>query len=102
MHLGMVDISTVLREEFQWGLIGYFVHNQYWGNGYGKEAVQAVMNIAFHKLGFHRLEAHINLDNSLSVKLAERVGMEFECVRKAFLYENDDWTDHLLYYKNAK
>ncbi|PWU67183.1 GNAT family N-acetyltransferase [Gracilibacillus dipsosauri] len=41
VHLGMVDFSTLARDDFQWGRIGYTIHNQYWRIGYGKEAVEA-------------------------------------------------------------
>ncbi|MGV2623112.1 UNVERIFIED_CONTAM: GNAT family N-acetyltransferase [Halobacillus marinus] len=101
-HLGMVDFSTLARDSFQWGRIGYTIHNQYWRNGYGGEAVKEALRIAFRRLDFHRIEAHINLDNAASVKLAESCGMEYECIRKGFLFENDAWTDHLVYYKNAE
>lgn len=101
-HLGMVDFSTLARNEFQWGRIGYTLHNQYWKKGYGKEAVKEALTIAFKHLKFHRIEAHINTDNIPSMKLAESVGMEFECIRKGFIYENNEWTDHLVYFKNAK
>ncbi|BCB02616.1 GNAT family N-acetyltransferase [Bacillus sp. KH172YL63] len=101
-HLGMVDFSTLARDGFQWGRIGYTIHNQYWRKGYGKEAVNAALHIAFNQLTFHRIEAHINLDNTASINLAESVGMAFECVRKGFIYENEEWTDHLVYYMNSK
>ncbi len=100
-NLGMIDFSTLARDDFQWGRLGYTIHNQYWRKGYGKEAVNEALTIAFKQLKFHRIEAHINLDNTPSMKLAESVGMEFECIRKGFIYENDAWTDHLVYYKNS-
>lgn len=100
-HIGMIDFSTLARDDFQWGRIGYTIHNQYWRLGYGKEAVNAALDIAFQQLNFHRIEAHINLDNNPSVKLAESVGMEFECIRRGFIFENGEWTDNLVYYKNA-
>jgi [ribosomal protein S5]-alanine N-acetyltransferase len=100
-HVGMVDFSTLSRNDFQWGRIGYTIHNQHWKNGYGKEAVKAALDMAFHELGFHRIEAHINLDNTPSIKLAESVGMEFECIRKGFIHEFGEWTDNMIYYLNA-
>lgn len=98
-HLGMVDFSTLARDAFQWGRVGYTIHNQHWGHGYGKEAVDLAMRIAFDDLNFQRIEAHINLDNEASVRLAERVGMSYECTREGFIYENDEWVDHLVYVK---
>lgn len=101
IHLGMIDLSTLARDDFQWGRIGYTIHNQYWRKGYGKEAVTELLNLAFHQLDFHRLEAHINVGNT-AIKLAESVGMKFECIRKGFIFEFGEWTDHLIYYKNAR
>ncbi len=98
----MIDFSTIARDEFQWGRIGYTIHNQYWRKDYGKEAVKEAFNIAFTHLDFHRIEAHINIDNTPSIRLAESVGMQFECIRKGFIYEFDEWTDNLIYYKNSK
>lgn len=100
-HLGMIDFSTLARDDFQWGRIGYTIHNQHWRKGYGKEAVSAALMLAFDQLKFHRIEAHINIDNTPSIKLVESVGMEFECMRKGFIYEDDEWIDHLVYYKNS-
>lgn len=101
-HIGKVEFSTIMRGEFQWGMIGYRLHNQFWRYGYGKEAVKEGLNIAFSHLHFHRIEAHINVDNIPSINLAESIGMEFECTRKGFIFEFGEWTDNLVYYKNAK
>jgi [ribosomal protein S5]-alanine N-acetyltransferase len=63
--------------------------------------VSAALQVAFHDLGFHRIEAHINLDNSPSSQLAQSVGMVYEGVRKGFIYENEKWTDQLVYVVTA-
>ncbi|WP_396266097.1 GNAT family N-acetyltransferase [Halobacillus salinarum] len=101
-HIGKVELSTIIREEFQWGLLGYRIHNQFWRQGYGKEAVQAGLKIAFDDLDYHRIEAHINVDNKPSIRLAEAAGMIYECTRKGFIYEYNEWTDNLVYSMNAK
>jgi len=101
-HIGFIDFSTIMRDEFQWARFGYTIHNHFWRKGYGKEAVKAALDLAFKKLNYHRIEAHINLDNIASIKLAESVGMMYECTRKGFIFEDDIWTDHLVYFINAK
>ncbi|MGX1195038.1 GNAT family N-acetyltransferase [Metabacillus sp. SLBN-84] len=100
-NIGTVDFSTLARDDFQWGRIGYTMHNQHWKKGYGSEAVKEALSMAFHQLKFHRIEAHINLDNTASIKLAQSAGMAYECTRKGFIYENGEWTDHLIYVKTA-
>jgi [ribosomal protein S5]-alanine N-acetyltransferase len=101
-HLGAIDFSTIMRDDFQWARFGYTIHNQFWRQGYGKESVKGALRLAFEKLNYHRIEAHINLDNTPSIKLAENVGMQFECIRKGFIYEFEEWTDNLVYYINSK
>lgn len=99
-HIGMIDFSTLERLDFQWGRIGYTIHNQHWRRGYGKEAVKAALTIAHKDLKFHRIEAHINVDNTASMKLAESAGMKFECKREGFIFEFGEWTDNLIYFIN--
>ncbi len=100
-YVGFCCITTHMREDFQYASIGYLILNQYWGLGYGTESVKALIDIGFEDLNFHRLEAHINLDNPASKKLAGKAGMEFECIRKGFILEDDDeWTDNEIYYIN--
>lgn len=101
-HIGFIDFSTIMREEFQWARFGYTIHNHFWRKGYGKEAVKAALDLAFEKLNYHWIEAHINLDNTASIKLTESVGMVYECMRKGFIFEDDKWADHLVYFINAK
>ncbi|MDY7012728.1 MAG: GNAT family protein [Cyanobacteriota bacterium] len=96
-HLGYVDLSTIYREQKQWANLGYSIHNQYWRQGFGKEAVKAVLIAGFENLGYHRIEAAINLDNHPSIALAQSVGLQKECVRRGFYYENEQWVDHLIY-----
>lgn len=96
-HLGNIDLSTIRREENQWANLGYSIHNQYQRQGFGKEAVRAALVAGFKELNYHRIEAAINLDNEPSVALVENVGMQKECVRSGFYYENEQWVDHLIY-----
>ncbi|MFQ4138464.1 GNAT family N-acetyltransferase [Nodosilinea sp. PGN35] len=96
-HLGHVDLSTIRREENQWANLGYGIHNQYHRQGFGKEAVRAVLIAGFEELNYHRIEAAINLDNAPSIALAESIGMRKECIRCGFFYENEQWVDHLIY-----
>ncbi|MBW4441389.1 MAG: GNAT family N-acetyltransferase [Plectolyngbya sp. WJT66-NPBG17] len=96
-HLGNIDLSTLRRDENQWAILGYEIHNQYWRRGFGKEAVRAALMSGFTDLNFHRIEAQINLDNHASIALAKSAGMQQECIRRRFIYENQQWVDHWIY-----
>ncbi len=96
-HLGFVDISTIQREEKQWANLGYSIHNQYWRHSFGKESVKAALMAGFETLRYHRIEAAINLDNYPSIALVQSVGLQKECIRRGFYYEDGQWVDHVIY-----
>lgn len=98
--VGKIELYTILRMDYQWGMVGYSIHNQFWKNGYGLESVEAATNLFFEELDFHRIELHINEDNLPSVKLAKKAGFQFECIRERFSLENGEWIDYCIYYKN--
>lgn len=101
-NVGKLEIFTILRMDYDWAMMGYSIHNQFFRNGYGKESVQAATRLFFKTLNFHRIELHINVDNEPSRRLADSAGFRFECVREAFSYENGSWTDFMIYYQNRE
>ncbi|MCR8644411.1 GNAT family N-acetyltransferase [Paenibacillus sp. N1-5-1-14] len=101
VNVGKVEVHTILRMDYQWAMMGYSIHNQYWKNGYGLESVDAAVEAFFEHLKYHRIELHINVDNMPSILLAERAGFRLECVREKFTYENEKWNDMLIYYRSA-
>lgn len=58
--------------------IGYRLRRSAWGKGYATEAAQAVRDDAFANLGINRLIALIDPSNTLSIRVAEKVGMRYE------------------------
>ena len=101
-NIGNIEVIKILRQDYDWAMMGYSIHNQFFRQGYGKESVQAATELFFAELNFHRIELQINIDNEPSRKLAESAGFQFECVRKDFFYEGGKWIDQLIYYKNRK
>jgi RimJ/RimL family protein N-acetyltransferase len=82
-----------MREAFQYPRIGYAVFNQYWNCGYGTQMAALLLQLGFEKLGFHRLEAYIDHENTRSMRVALACRMRYECKREAFELQNDVWQD---------
>jgi RimJ/RimL family protein N-acetyltransferase len=95
--VGWVDFFTFSRDWNQWANLGYYLHNNYQGRGYGTEMVRAGVKIGFHILRYKRLEASINLDNRRSIGLVKKLGFRREGIRREFLYEGGQWLDHVIY-----
>ncbi|RPF53312.1 GNAT family N-acetyltransferase [Aquisalibacillus elongatus] len=101
-NVGKVELVTILRMDYDWAMMGYSIHNQYWKRGYGTESVRAFTSACFKELDFHRIELHINPDNTPSVKLAQRSGFHLECKRESFKKELGKWQDMLIFYQNRQ
>ena len=97
--IGYGNIRMLYRGEIQCGEIGYTVFNNYWNQGYATEIVEALTRIGFETLGFHRLEAYINLDNPASQAVARKCGYTLEGIREKYLLEDGVWTDNAVYYR---
>jgi RimJ/RimL family protein N-acetyltransferase len=58
--------------------VAYTIAEEYWGQGLGSEAAQAILQYGFEKLNLSRLICLIDPDNTGSQKVAEKIGMTFE------------------------
>jgi RimJ/RimL family protein N-acetyltransferase len=58
--------------------VAYTIAEEYWGQGLGSEAAQAILQYGFEKLNLSRLICLIDPDNIGSQKVAEKIGMTFE------------------------
>ena len=60
--------------------IGYWFGRDYWGNGFCTEAVVAVLDYGFDKLGLHRIFAQHISRNGASARVLEKTGFSKEGV----------------------
>ena len=96
--IGFVCLMEIMRKRFQSAILGYVLFSQYWNKGYGTEMVCGCMDIAFKTLRLHRIEAGIDPDNMPSIRLAKKVGMRKECIRKKCLFTPENkWADFAIY-----
>ncbi len=58
--------------------LGYMFGRQWWRQGYGKEAVTALIEHGFRRCGLQRLEAQIHVGNVASQQLALKLGFQRE------------------------
>ncbi|MGF1480775.1 MAG: GNAT family N-acetyltransferase [Cyanophyceae cyanobacterium] len=58
--------------------VGYRLARFYWGKGLATEAATAVRDYGLHQRGFKRLISMIDPNNYRSIRVAEKIGMEYE------------------------
>lgn len=76
-HAGIV--AQIIDDTFELEL-GYWIHPAYWGQGYGKEAANALANYANEEMGLERYISAIQVGNTASEKIALSNNMTLEKV----------------------
>lgn len=71
--IGGIGIQDI-HKQCQSAQVGYWINEKYHGQGYGSEALNAVLKFAFEKLRFRRIEAAVFVGNPSSGKLLEKFG----------------------------
>lgn len=95
--VGGISLSNVRRGVALMGTVGYWVGLPHVRKGYTLEAVGAVKEFAFGRLGLHRLEAACVPENEPSRTLLLKAGFKPEGKASAYLKINGVWRDHLTF-----
>jgi ribosomal-protein-alanine N-acetyltransferase len=91
---GVINLTDVVRGQFQSGYPGYYAFAGYEGQGYMKAGLSAVIRHAFKVLRLHRLEAYIQPGNVVSLARVRACGFRREGYSPRYLKINGRWRDH--------
>jgi RimJ/RimL family protein N-acetyltransferase len=68
----------------------------YRGRGYGTEAIELVLGLAFDGIGLHRVELDVLSINARAHSLYENIGFEVEGRRRDAYRDGDGWCDGIM------
>ena len=94
--IGLIGLSTnlsVLKNAELW----FKLHPKYWGKGYITEAALSIFKFGFEDLLLHRIEAGVATENTASIRVLEKIGMQKEGMRKKLLPIRGEWKDNYHY-----
>lgn len=92
--LGVINLNVIVYAALCSAYMGYYAAAEHAGQGYMKEGMMQVINLAFDQLGLHRLEANIQPENSSSLALVQGLGFEREGYSPRYLKIANEWRDH--------
>lgn len=76
--------------------VGYALGHEFWGHGYMKEALTALVDFAFGTLGMRRLEADVDPRNAGSLHAVERLGFRREGILRERWMVNGELQDSVV------
>ena len=77
--------------------IGYKFNRHHHGQGYGYEAMAALVEMIKRDWPVHKLVAYADPENIASIRLMEKLGLEKEGHFKSHYKMGDFWTDEVAY-----
>jgi ribosomal-protein-alanine N-acetyltransferase len=91
---GVVNISEIVRGNFQSAYLGYYAFTPHAHQGLMREGLGLVIDQAFARLRLHRLEANIQPANKASTRLVRALGFRHEGRSPSYLKIAGRWRDH--------
>jgi ribosomal-protein-alanine N-acetyltransferase len=94
---GQIGVTNVIRGVAQSAFVGYWIGYPYINNGYATEAVEAIFDFAFRKLRLHRLSLWIAVENTASLRVAQKLDLRYEGTAERALNLGGIWQDTKIY-----
>jgi ribosomal-protein-alanine N-acetyltransferase len=76
--------------------IGYDLSPSCWGKGFMREALRAVIQNGFERMGLNRIEALVYIENDRSIRLLQQLGFKQEGLLHDYFYLEGKFYDHFL------
>ncbi|MBL4933959.1 GNAT family N-acetyltransferase [Clostridium paridis] len=79
------------------GEIGYELGRNYWGKGYMKESLTALIYYGFNDYRLNRIEAYVKPENTASIKVLESMNFIKEGILREHHQSKDNFYDVTIY-----
>lgn len=95
--VGQISLGGITFGSQRGATVGYWVSSEYAGRGITPTAVAMVMDYAFFELHLHRVEVNIRPENAASLRVARKLQLREEGVRRQYLHIDGQWADHVSF-----
>jgi len=92
--IGEAGISQTYPKIFE---IGFSVAPQHWGKNYGTEIARHLLEFGFCNLAAHRITASVAIENAVSCRVLEKIGMKREGTSRECRMAQGRWWDEHQY-----
>ncbi|MES2318450.1 MAG: GNAT family protein [Pseudomonadota bacterium] len=93
---GALRLNHIERDNHK-ASIGYYLGKQHQGRGLATASVRTVLQFAFERLGFNRIELKCASNNLASQRVAERLGFKWEGLLRQAELVDGEYLDHFVY-----
>lgn len=94
--IGDISLSQIAWRSGDAELVVRIGKKEYWGRGFGSDAVYSALDIAFGRLGLNRVYLRVYSFNKRAIRCYQKCGFKYEGVLKRTARDGDDWKEIVL------
>lgn len=94
---GQLTVGGIAWGSLRAGYIGYWIDREVAGRGIMPTSVALALDHCFTTMRLHRIEINIRPENTASLRVVEKLGLQREGERKAYLHIDGAWRDHVVF-----
>ncbi|HIP95838.1 MAG TPA: N-acetyltransferase [Anaerolineae bacterium] len=96
VHIGNVGIHDVdwKNRAAEVGIV--IGEKDYWGKGYGTDALKTLLRFAFQEMNLHRVQLRVHDYNARALRCYEKCGFQHEGRQRQALFRDGEYHDVLL------
>ena len=94
--IGVISLTNIDTKNRNAECIIDIGEKDYWGMGYGTEALRMLLEYAFFELNLHRVSLRVFSLNEKAIHIYNKLGFVKEGVMRESLYRNGAWHDIIM------
>ncbi len=95
--VGQLNVWGIARGSLSSATIGYWIAQEYAGRDITPTAVALATDLCFTELRLHRMEICIRPENHASLRVVQKLGFQYEGLRRRYIHIDGDWRDHYAF-----
>lgn len=100
--VGQLTVSNIVGGSARWAQIGYWVDQEYAGQGIMPTAVALAVDHVLFDVGLHRVDIAIRPENTASLRVVHKLGFIEYGYAPRYLHIDGEWRDHRLFALTAE
>lgn len=93
VHIGNIGLNRINWKDRHAELGIAIGEKTFWGQGYGTDAVRALLGLAFHEMNLHRVFLRVDVDNVRGIRCYEKAGFQREGVFRDVVFKDGAYCD---------
>ena len=96
VHIGNVGLHNIDWKNRK-AILGIFIgEKEYWGQGYGSDAIRALLGFAFREMNLHRVYLSVYDYNERAIRCYEKCGFRHEGRLRKARFSDGQYRDELM------